>query len=91
MKKLLTAVTVIMTLAVSLNANAINQKGFDRYDTDADGYLNVAEYKVVFSNYLKKKGVTDPAEQDKKTNTAFNKKDANQDGKLSIEEMTPKK
>lgn len=91
MKKLITAVVATMALGLSVNANAVSQQYFDKLDTNSDGYLDIAEFQVNLKKYFAKKNITDPAEQDKRAKNGFKKKDVNKDGKLSIEELSPKK
>jgi Ca2+-binding EF-hand superfamily protein len=85
MKKIMISIACI---AVAGTVLAGPEENFKRADTDKDGFMTKKEYLAMRAGWAEKKGETQDVEKDSK---AFDRKDANKDGKLTLEEFSTKK
>ena len=81
MKKMMISIACV-TIAGTVLAGP--EKNFARFDTDKDGFISKTEFMAMRATWDKKKGQEVQTEKNAKM---FARKDANKDGKLTLEEF----
>ncbi|WNC69131.1 EF-hand domain-containing protein [Thalassotalea nanhaiensis] len=83
MKAKMFTVAALLTLSFSASANDY----FNSFDVDKNGYIDINEHKQMSKGWMDKKGIKDEKLRAKYNQGGFDKKDANKDGKLTLEEF----
>lgn len=86
MKTKLLTLTALTLLSFSAAANQY----FNKIDADNNGYIDVAEHLQASKPWMDKAAIKDEKRASMNQN-GFNKKDANKDGKVTLEEFTAAK